>query len=79
MAPGGAAVVGTLLSLIVAKYTNRTFAGVFLLVIACVGVIMMLALPPERYLARYGGYILTMQCESELVFIVSIHQTNTYP
>lgn len=63
MAPGGAAVVGTFVALIVAKYTSRTVAGVYLLLISCVGVIMMLAIPPERYLSRYGGYILTLQCQ----------------
>lgn len=63
MAPGGAAVVGTFVALVVAKYTNRTIAGVYTLVLSCIGVIMMFTISPENVTARYGGYILTMQCE----------------
>ena len=72
MAPGGAAVVGTLVAIIVANYTNRTIAGVYLLILSCVGVVMMLAIPPEHYLARYGGYILTLQCKSKLALRTSM-------
>ncbi len=62
MGSGGAQVFGTAVALVVAKYTNRTIAGVYTLVLACTGVIMMLAIPAEKNAARYGGYILTMQC-----------------
>lgn len=62
MGPGAAAVVGTGLALLVAKYSNRTIAGIYTLCLSCVGIIMMLAIPSENYNARYGGYILTMQC-----------------
>lgn len=64
MAPGIAAVIGTLVALVVAKYTNRTIAGMYILVLSCVGVVMMLTISPSNHTARYGGYILTMQCRS---------------
>lgn len=64
MAPGAATVVGTFVALFVAKYTNRTIAGMYTLVLSCVGVVMMFTIPASNNVARYGGYILTMQCES---------------
>ncbi|KAF2642453.1 permease of the major facilitator superfamily [Massarina eburnea CBS 473.64] len=72
MAPGGAAVIGTLVALIVAKYTNRIIGGVYILLISCVGVIMMLAMSPEHYLVRYGGYILTLQFPICVLFVVTL-------
>jgi ACS family allantoate permease-like MFS transporter len=63
MGSGSAQVAGTVLALILAKYTNRTFAGIVTLLVAIVGVIMMLAIPAENYGARYGGYILMYQCK----------------
>lgn len=63
MAPGAAAVCGTLLSWLLAKYTNRTIAGAVVLIVSIVGVIMMLTIEADHYAARYGGYILTMQCK----------------
>lgn len=63
MAPGAATVTGSLLSLYVAKWTNRTFAGVFSLLLSCIGVTMMFTIPEAQAAARYGGYILTLQCK----------------
>jgi MFS transporter, ACS family, allantoate permease len=63
MGPGAAAVAGTGIALLVAKYTNRTIAGIFPLILSCVGVVMMLTIPSHNYRARYGGYVLTLQCE----------------
>lgn len=62
MAPGAAAVAGSLVSLMVAKYTSRTIAGISTLLLSCIGTVMMLAIPPSHAAARYGGYILTLQC-----------------
>lgn len=62
MAPGAAAVVGSILVLVIAEYTCRTVAGIFSLVLSVTGTAMMLGIPPENYVARYGGYILTLQC-----------------
>ncbi|KAH7362801.1 major facilitator superfamily domain-containing protein [Plectosphaerella cucumerina] len=71
MAPGIAAVVGSLVALIVAKYTNRTIAGMYTLMLSCIGTVMMLAIPPEQHLARYGGYILTLQFPVSVLFIIT--------
>jgi ACS family allantoate permease-like MFS transporter len=62
MAPGAATVAGSLLALVVAQYTNRTLAGIFSLVLSCVGITMMFTIPAGQAAARYGGYILTLQC-----------------
>lgn len=64
MAPGAATITGSLLALVVAQYTNRTLAGIFSLALSCVGVTMMFTIPAEQAAARYGGYILTLQCTS---------------
>ncbi|KAH8886578.1 putative vitamin H transporter [Thozetella sp. PMI_491] len=71
MAPGAAQVVGTFLALHVAKRTNRTFQGIYTLVIACVGIVMMLAIPAKYTSARYGGYILLMQFPIAVVSIIA--------
>lgn len=63
MGSGSAAVVGAIIALVVARYTNRTIAGIYVLLLSCVGVIMMFAINPANYGARYGGYILTTQCK----------------
>lgn len=70
MGSGAATVAGTFLALAIAKYTNRTVAGAYTLVLACVGVIMMFTIPASNYGARYGGYILTLQCKL-LIFLRS--------
>lgn len=62
MAPGAAAILGSILVIYVAKWSNRTFAALFTLVISCVGVVMMFTIPGRHAAARYGGYILTLQC-----------------
>lgn len=59
---GAAQVVGVVLALFVAKWTNRTIAGVFPLVLACVGAAMMLGISSSNNNARYGGYVLAYQC-----------------
>lgn len=64
MAPGACAALGTVLVTVVIKCTNRTIGGIFVIVLGCVGVIMMLTIPENANAARYGGYILTMQCAS---------------
>lgn len=64
MVPGMAAVIGSLVALIVARYTSRTIAGIYALVLSCVGVVMMFTIPSTQAAARYGGYILTLQCKS---------------
>lgn len=67
MAPGAAAVVGSILVLFIAEYTCRTVAGIFSLVLSVTGTAMMLGIPAENYTARYGGYILTLQCKNHPV------------
>jgi MFS transporter, ACS family, allantoate permease len=64
MGVGGAQVVGTVLALLIAKKTNRTIAGIWTLILAIIGTVMMLAIPARHNEARYGGYILLLQCES---------------
>lgn len=59
---GAAQVVGTFLALFVAKCTNRTFAGIFTLILASIGAAMMLGIPSSNNSARYGGYVLIYQC-----------------
>ncbi|KKK21935.1 hypothetical protein P175DRAFT_0529322 [Aspergillus ochraceoroseus IBT 24754] len=71
MAPGAAAVLGTGVACVVAKYTNRTIAGIFPLVLSCIGIIMMFTIPSENYSARYGGYVLTMQFPICVLFIIT--------
>ncbi|GES60113.1 MFS general substrate transporter [Aspergillus terreus] len=61
MATGACVVAGTVVALFVAKYTNRTICGIYVMVLGCIGVIMMFTIPEENITARYGGYILTMQ------------------
>jgi MFS transporter, ACS family, allantoate permease len=63
MAPGAGIVVGTGLALIIARLTNRTISGIFVVVLSVIGCIMMFAVPADHYAARYGGYILTLQCK----------------
>lgn len=63
MVPGAGMVIGSGIAVCIAKYTNRTVAGIWTLTLACIGVIMMLAIPSENYAARYGGYVLMYQCE----------------
>lgn len=63
MVPGACAAIGTVVVLFVIKYTNRTMGGIFTIVLGCIGTIMMLTIPEHYNTARYGGYILTMQCE----------------
>ncbi|KAJ9157503.1 MFS general substrate transporter [Pleurostoma richardsiae] len=71
MAPGGAAVLGTFVALFVAKYTCRTIAGLWTLVLSCTGVIMMLTIPEKHAAARYGGYVLTLQFPICVMFLVT--------
>lgn len=73
MAPGAAGIVGVGVAWLVAIYTNRTIGGLFPLMLSCIGVIMMFALPAQNYAARYGGYVLTLQCMSFLCLINSSH------
>ena len=61
--------VGTVVALFVAKATNRTITGIYTVLLGCVGVIMMLTIPSEHNTARYGGYILTLQCECSIIII----------
>lgn len=63
MGSGSAQVLGTVIALWVAKMTNRTTAGVYTLVLSIIGTVMMLAIPEEHHAARYGGFILLMQCK----------------
>ncbi|KAL2826776.1 major facilitator superfamily domain-containing protein, partial [Aspergillus pseudoustus] len=55
MGSGATQVVGTILALFVAKYTNRTIAGIITLLLACIGCAMMLGIPSSNNGARYGG------------------------
>ncbi|KAH7035965.1 permease of the major facilitator superfamily [Microdochium trichocladiopsis] len=71
MGSGSAQVVGTFVALFVAKMTNRTIAGIYTLVLAIVGVVMMLTIPAEYNGARYGGYTLTMQFPICVLFIIT--------
>jgi len=63
MGPGAATVVGTGVAVVIAKYTNRTIAGVYTLLLSCIGIIMMFTIPASNTAARYGGYVLTLQCQ----------------
>ncbi|KAB8214636.1 major facilitator superfamily domain-containing protein [Aspergillus novoparasiticus] len=71
MAPGAAGIVGVGAAWLVAKYTNRTIGGLFPLVLSCIGVVMMFALPVQDYAERYGGYILTLQFPISVLFVVT--------
>ncbi|KAI0173746.1 permease of the major facilitator superfamily [Pestalotiopsis sp. NC0098] len=71
MGSGGAQVAGTVLALFICKHTNRTVGGIWTLVLAVTGVIMMLAIPEANYGARYGGYILMMQFPICILFIIA--------
>ncbi|RFU30475.1 hypothetical protein B7463_g5877, partial [Scytalidium lignicola] len=62
MGSGSSQVAGTFVAMFIAKYTNRTIAGIYTLILACVDCAMMLGIPSSNNGARYGGYILTMQC-----------------
>ncbi|GKZ74156.1 hypothetical protein AnigIFM50267_011398 [Aspergillus niger] len=71
MAPGACAAIGTVLATVVIKCTNRTFGGIFVMILGCVGVIMMLTIPDEANAARYGGYILTMQYPNAILVVLA--------
>ena len=71
-----AAVLGSLVALVIAQYTNRTIAGIYALVVSCVGIIMMFTIPPTNHVARYGGYILTLQCKSFRFHVQAGNLTN---
>ncbi|KAJ5397853.1 hypothetical protein N7509_005966 [Penicillium cosmopolitanum] len=68
---GAAQVVGTFLALFVAKCTNRTFAGIFTLILASIGAAMMLGIPSSNNSARYGGYVLIYQFPICVLFIIT--------
>lgn len=76
MGSGAAQVAGTLLALFIAKHTNRMVGGLWTLGLAIIGVIMMLVIPEANYGARYGGYILMMQCEKESLLHSKISNPN---
>jgi ACS family allantoate permease-like MFS transporter len=63
MAPGAVSVVGVLVCTLVAKYTNRTLAGIFASILSIIGTIMMFAIPASNYNSRYGGYVLALLCK----------------
>ncbi|KAL4783700.1 major facilitator superfamily domain-containing protein [Aspergillus varians] len=71
MGSGASQVAGTFLALYIAKYTNRTIAGVFTLLLACIGCAMMLGIPASHNTARYGGYILMYQFPICVLFIIT--------
>ncbi|KAF5013229.1 hypothetical protein FDECE_743 [Fusarium decemcellulare] len=71
MVPGVTAVIGTGVALLVAKLTNRTIGGIWCLILACIGVVMMFTIPSSNYTARYGGYILTLQFPNCIIFVVT--------
>ncbi|KAF3062064.1 hypothetical protein GL218_03970 [Daldinia childiae] len=71
MVPGFATVIGTGVALVVAKYTNRTIAGIWTVALACIGVIMMFTIPKSNPAGRYGGYIITLQFPIAVLFIVT--------
>lgn len=75
MATGACVVGGTVVALFVAKYTNRTICGIYVVVLGCIGVIMMFTIPEENITARYGGYILTMQCMSNTDIVTALPTT----
>ncbi|EOO02172.1 putative mfs allantoate transporter protein [Phaeoacremonium minimum UCRPA7] len=72
MAPGAVSVVGVLVSGLVAKFTNRTTAGVFMFVVSIIGTIMMFAIPSSQYTSRYGGYVLALQFPNSNPFIMAL-------
>ncbi|PYI00613.1 permease of the major facilitator superfamily [Aspergillus sclerotiicarbonarius CBS 121057] len=72
MGSGAAQVVGTFFALFLAKWTNRTIAGIFTLLLACVGSAMMLGIPSSNNSARYGGYILVYQFPICVLFIITL-------
>ncbi|CEJ57919.1 Putative Permease of the major facilitator superfamily [Penicillium brasilianum] len=71
MGSGAAQVVGTVLALFVAKWTNRTIAGVYTLVLACIGTAMMLGIPSSNNNGRYGGYVLVYQFPICVLFMIT--------
>ncbi|OOQ89533.1 vitamin H transporter [Penicillium brasilianum] len=71
MGSGAAQVVGTILALFVAKWTNRTIAGVLTLILACIGASMMLGISSSNNSARYGGYVLVYQFPICILFIIT--------
>ncbi|KGO48629.1 Major facilitator superfamily domain, general substrate transporter [Penicillium expansum] len=71
MGSGAAQVTGTFLALLLAKRTNRTFAGICTLLLACIGSAMMLGIPSSNNSARYGGYVLVYQFPICIVFIIA--------
>ncbi|KAI2602046.1 major facilitator superfamily domain-containing protein [Hypoxylon sp. NC1633] len=72
MGSGGASVVVILVAFVVAKYTNRTIAGVGVFLLSCLGCIMMLAIPASNYGARYGGYVLAIQFANCVPFMAAM-------
>ncbi|KAL4868107.1 hypothetical protein BDV12DRAFT_197506 [Aspergillus spectabilis] len=71
LSSGATQVVGTLLALVVVKYTSRTFAGIATLLLACVGCASMLGILSDNNSAQYGGYILMYQFPICVVFIIT--------
>ncbi|VUC22936.1 unnamed protein product [Clonostachys rosea] len=71
MGPGGAAIIGVLMSTVLAKYTNRSTAGIFVHVVSIIGTVMMLAIPASNYPARYGGYVLALWFPNANAFIMA--------
>ncbi|VUC32426.1 unnamed protein product [Clonostachys rosea] len=68
---GVAAVIGSIVALVIAKYTNRTIAGIFTLVLSCVGIILMFTIPATYHASRYAGYVLTLQFPISVLFVIT--------
>jgi MFS family permease len=71
MAPGAVSIIGVLVCMIAAKYTNRTLAGCFASILSIIGTIMMFAIPASNYNSRYGGYVLALLCKLHLLMDMS--------
>ena len=63
MSTGAACVAGMLLALLIAKHSNRTTTCICIFLLSSAGCAMMVWIPSEHLGARYGGYILGVQCK----------------
>ncbi|KAH7137833.1 permease of the major facilitator superfamily [Dactylonectria macrodidyma] len=71
MGSGASQVAGTFVALFIAKNTNRTLAGLWTLLLACIGTAIMLGIPESNYSARYGGLVLTYQFPICILFVIT--------
>ncbi|ORY26777.1 vitamin H transporter [Naematelia encephala] len=72
MAPGVSEFIGIVLITRMAKYTgSRAWSGFTAICVAIIGIIMMLAIPSHKYIARFAGYCLLFWWPIIVIFIIS--------